>query len=504
MAKTKTGGASTEQKTKYKNTGETNDALRELPIGRRIPYLDGHAFNYDHHSVLNNAVGVVEAMFTDKDGNRTLHQYQGQLYKFQANTHEWLPMPSEVLHRGVWDLLDREAKTFSADETTGLLKEERIKINLRLVNEIITAMRGLLFLNTQGYPLPITVKGILPLENRVVGRRKTVSITTGQSEDTSPAVFTLNTLPFDLDLDAEPPERWLQFLDEVFPGDPDAIKLLQEWIGYIVSGRTDMQKAMFIVGPKRSGKGTICNVIKELVGPRNYGASSLVQIAGRFGLAGLIDKSIAVMSDVRVDTKHKLGAATTERILTVTGEDTIAVERKGIDDVHVKLGVRLMMTTNELPPFDDISGALVSRLLTLEMRESFYGKEDTELLADLRAELPGIMRWAVEGLKRLDHRGCFTEPESGRGAREQLSLAGSPVRAWLDECCELDPNAETATESVRASYVNWCSLNGITPVQPTTFGKDLKAATGGAVERKGRDGNTRRVYVGLRLNEQHS
>lgn len=51
--------------------------------------------------------------------------------------------------------------------------------------------------------------------------------------------------------------RFLQFLDEIFAGDAGQIKLLQEVFGYILVGDTSRHKIFQIIGPRRSGKGTI-------------------------------------------------------------------------------------------------------------------------------------------------------------------------------------------------------------------------------------------------------
>jgi hypothetical protein len=69
---------------------------------------------------------------------------------------------------------------------------------------------------------------------------------------------------------AEKPERWLRFLDEAMPGDPTAHQVLQEWVGYILSERTDLQKVLMLIGPTRCGKGTIDRLLRALVGEDNH------------------------------------------------------------------------------------------------------------------------------------------------------------------------------------------------------------------------------------------
>jgi putative DNA primase/helicase len=77
------------------------------------------------------------------------------------------------------------------------------------------------------------------------------------------------SVPFDYDPNAPTPERWLTFLKELWPDDADSIKALQEFFGYVISGRTDLQKMLLLVGPTRSGKGTIARILTALIGRGN-------------------------------------------------------------------------------------------------------------------------------------------------------------------------------------------------------------------------------------------
>ena len=84
----------------------------------------------------------------------------------------------------------------------------------------------------------------------------------------TPQFFNQTSVPFAYEPDAPAPTRWLQFLDELWPAEPDALKVLGEWFGYVISGRTDLQKIFLMIGPTRGGKGVIARVLTALVGPR--------------------------------------------------------------------------------------------------------------------------------------------------------------------------------------------------------------------------------------------
>jgi D5 N terminal like/Bifunctional DNA primase/polymerase, N-terminal len=77
----------------------------------------------------------------------------------------------------------------------------------------------------------------------------------------TPLYFNQTSVPFNYNPKAPPPKKWLAFLDELWPQEPDAVSVLQEWYGYIISGRLDLHKILLTVGPTRGGKGVIARIL---------------------------------------------------------------------------------------------------------------------------------------------------------------------------------------------------------------------------------------------------
>ena len=75
--------------------------------------------------------------------------------------------------------------------------------------------------------------------------------------------------------------------------------LLKQWYGYVLSGRTDLQKMLMWLGPKRGGKGTVARLMKRLVGPDAYAGMTVEALRRNFALQNLIDKSLVVFPDER-------------------------------------------------------------------------------------------------------------------------------------------------------------------------------------------------------------
>jgi hypothetical protein len=88
-------------------------------------------------------------------------------------------------------------------------------------------------------------------------RSATLHVPTGQILAPTPLLFTTNAIAFDYDPSAPPPEAWLAFLGELWGDDAESVQLLQEYMGYCLIADTSQQKMLMLVGPRRSGKGTM-------------------------------------------------------------------------------------------------------------------------------------------------------------------------------------------------------------------------------------------------------
>ncbi|MFC4497909.1 phage/plasmid primase, P4 family [Streptomyces ovatisporus] len=312
----------------------------------------------------------------------------------------------------------------------------------------------------------------------------------------TPNYFTEYAVPMEWDKEADCP-RWKGFLESVFPGDDEAKALLQEWFGYVLSGRTDMQKLLLIHGPSRSGKGTIARVLKRFFGGEKFVAGpSMSSFQSSFGLSTLIGKPLAIIPDARMENRDS--SAAVERILAITGEDTIDIDRKHKALWSGKLPTRLMMLSNELPRFRDASMAIVKRFLALETKESFLGKEDPTLEGDLEAELPGILNWALDGLDCLDHQGYFTRPASTESAHRVMDEAASPVAAFVADCCVNSRDRRVTRDAMYKQWERWAEKNGEHVKTSAEFGRLLRAASPGVGDSQPRiNGRKVRVYTGI-------
>ncbi|WP_239150754.1 phage/plasmid primase, P4 family [Streptomyces sp. SID8111] len=314
----------------------------------------------------------------------------------------------------------------------------------------------------------------------------------------TPGFFNLVSVPFDYDPEATAP-TWEKFLDGIWPDSPESIAALQEWFGYVLSGRTDQQKIVLIVGPTRSGKGTIARILTNLVGKGNMAGPTLAGLATNFGLSPLLGKSLAVISDARLAGKD--GHQVVERLLTISGEDTIDVDRKFRDPWTGKMPTRLMILSNELPNFGDASGVIARRFIVLNMTVSWLGKEDTDLTDKLAAEMPGILNWALDGLARLEKNGHITEPPGSADAVTTMQDTASPTSAFVRECCDKGPTCEVTVDELWEAWKEWAEDQGIRAGSKAMLGRNLLSVVPQAKRTRPRDETGKQIptYSGIAL-----
>ena len=439
------------------------------------------------------AQAFLDARHDHKEG-RTLHFYRGAFHAWTGAHYREL-VNAEV-RTELYDFLDA-ALVWRVKKGKPEPQLVPFKPNRSSIDDIVDALRARAFLPYEaGMPSWLEGKGpsdLIPLRNGLLDRA-------GHLHPHSPRYFGAYSLPFDYDPTPSPPFQWLRFLKGLWPKDREARRTLQETIGLLLTADTQHQKIFLLVGPKRSGKGTIARIIRQLLGPDNVAGPTLGGLATNFGSQCLIGKPAAIISDARLSSRSD-AAIIAERLLSISGEDVQTVDRKHRDPWTGMLPTRFVVLTNELPKISDASGALASRFIILTLSTSFYGREDHGLLDRLLAELPGIFAWALVGRRRLAKRGRFVMPKSSEAAVERLELLSSPITSFVRDQCFVKPGATIPCKVLYDHWRAWCEQQGRDhPGTLQSFGNDLHAVVPGlGVRQVGTGTNRWRAYDGIRL-----
>jgi putative DNA primase/helicase len=438
-----------------------------------------------------------EGFCITQEGFTCLIYYRGDFYVW-TGTH-YRAVSDDTLRSDVYRFLDAaKQRRKPEDQPTPFMP------NTSKVNEVINALRARVIVDDHlSAPAwrPGGLDNLMTFANEIIPcRNGLLHWPSRWLREHTPELLTFNALDFDYDPNAPQPREWLNFLHSVWPDDQESIATLQEIFGYFVSGETRQQKAFLIVGPKRSGKGTIGRVLNGLLGSDNVGGPTLASLAENFGLAPLIGKRAAIISDARLGGRvdqHIIA----ERLLSISGEDSLTIDRKYRGAWTGRLPVRFLILSNELPRLADVSGALPSRFVLLTMERSFYGREDLGLYDRLSQELAGILNWSLAGLDRLNCRRHFEPPISSGEALRELEDLTSPIAAFIRQHCIVAADKTAEMEAIYSRYVSWCATCNRPPGTSQTFGRDLRAAVPGLSTGRPRGDapERKRIYRGIGL-----
>jgi putative DNA primase/helicase len=86
---------------------------------------------------------------------------------------------------------------------------------------------------------------------------------------------------------------------------------------------------------------------------------------------------------------------------------------------------------------------------------------DKNLWDDLRAELPGILAWAVRGCVEWQRDGGLHQPRAIIDAVREYRADQDIVGRFLEQCCIRDPQATVRPSDLFDAFRAWCIEHGL-------------------------------------------
>jgi P4 family phage/plasmid primase-like protien len=356
----------------------------------------------------------------------------------------------------------------------------------QLVDEVIAAIRRRTDTKRETFNVP----GKLNLKNGVLDLEKL----TIEAHD--PSRRYTYRLPAAYDPKASCP-RFLKFLEEIQP-EESTRKTLQEIVGYCFETGNLLQRAFMFVGEGNNGKSTLLGAIADLLGRENISTETLQTLAeSRFAAASLWGKLANICADIPSNPVRYTGT-----FKMATGGDPMRGERKFHDSFSFVNAAKLMFSCNELPEVSDRTRALWRRWIVVKFSEDFTGREDRRLSEKLRGELPGILDWALEGLRVLRVEGDFPHAAGTDSIMEEWRRRADSLYWFVSERIEKEPTGWVAKDVFYEEYSAFCEANSLRAKKPEVVGKELpRHAPWVRAERQGTKGKQIRVWAGIKLKD---
>jgi len=309
-----------------------------------------------------------------------------------------------------------------------------------------------------------------------------LNVVTGGIREPKPNDWLTNRLPHAWDEDAECP-GWHEAMNEVWQLADDTQAAMQEFFGYTLLSHARYKKAALFYGPKAdSGKSQMGHMLRMLVGTDQATSLDIAHLGDPRQIAPIVNKRVNIMSEIASNVFAD--DAGFKRL--VSDGDAVQIDPKHKTPFLYVPYCKHVFLTNHLPRTKDDSDAFFKRMLIIPLLTVVpKEKQDPLFREKMEAELPGILRWAVEGATRLiANRGRFTEIESAKSIMQSYVTDQNPVLQFLMENYEPAPDDKPTliAEDVRNRFWDY---TGLKKISASRFGRYLSQAGFAPVPRNG-------------------
>ncbi len=300
-----------------------------------------------------------------------------------------------------------------------------------------------------------------------------VDLTTGKLRAVQRNELLSRHSPVAFDAKAKAP-RFVKFIDEVTGGDKKLGAYIQRVAGYALTGMTNEQCIFFLHGSGANGKSVLLFILKCLLGhDLAKQTPSETLMAKRSGQTN----DIARLQNLRVVVANEVedGTQLAEALVKqMSGEDTMTARFHYQEFFDFTPKFKLFIAGNHKPVIQGRDNGIWRRVRMIPFDVTIPpAQRDKHLQEKIRAELPGILNWAITGCLAWKKHG-LAEPTAVTKAVESYRAEMDVIQQWIDGCCAVAPGAEWKASEAYHSYRNWALNSGYKPFALGNFSRDLE------------------------------
>lgn len=279
-----------------------------------------------------------------------------------------------------------------------------------------------------------------------------LDLRTGELRPHDRALLLTKLAPVVYDPTATAP-TWDAFLSRIMGSNPALIAFLRRAVGYSLTGDVSERVLFLLHGTGANGKSTLLEIIRALMGDyaTRTPTETLMLQRGDSGPRNDIArlKGARFVSASESDDGRRLAESL---VKDLTGGDTITARYLYSELFEYRPEFKLFLATNHKPEIRGTDPAIWDRLRLVPFGVRIpEGERDRHLAAKLRAELPGILAWAVRGCREWQAHGLQSPAEVTR-ATAQYRADMDDLAGWLAECCTVAPDATAYAQAAVESF----------------------------------------------------
>jgi putative DNA primase/helicase len=271
------------------------------------------------------------------------------------------------------------------------------------------------------------------------------------------------------------------FLHEILP--TDTLRgFMQRVIDYSLNGTQREHKLPILHGTGANGKGTLLNIILDVVG--DYGIQAADELLMSGSKAHPTDKADLFGKRFVVNQGTEEGQRLNESLIKrLTGGDRIRARRMNENFWEFQPSHTLLLATNHKPVVRSGGNSVWRRLRLVPFTEEIpEHKQDQALPDKLRNELPGILAWAVRGHMDWLQQGSLGEPEEVTAATSEYRNEQDALGRFIEEMCVEGPEARVKAADLHESYRDGATTTARYRLSPENSARSYRSAvtSGGA------------------------
>lgn len=305
------------------------------------------------------------------------------------------------------------------------------------------------------------------------------------------------------DKKAKCPE-WDRFVRLIFNECQDTdemVRHLEELGGYIINMSRWLKTWVLFHGPKDTGKSTVAEVFKALLGDSFLGYD-----LGQFsrGRANQFTNSALLGKLALVDDDYEKGAMLPDGFIKkISEEKSMSSEKKWGDVFQFTSRALPIICSNHWPKTSDLSDAIRERALVFPFLHRISGADRSDIARDrMMDELPGILNRFVAGLVRLRARGNWDIPDDCGDARNMWVQQSNIAALFVAERIHVDGISRMTDVDAWAEFQLWYReetghsvSGGRGTIGRNTFYQNLEYLLGDRIKISGR----RKAFLGCQL-----
>ncbi|WP_052056026.1 phage/plasmid primase, P4 family [Myxosarcina sp. GI1] len=241
-----------------------------------------------------------------------------------------------------------------------------------------------------------------------------------------------------------------QWLNQMCRGDEDLVQLMRAYLRGVVTGRSDWQKYLELIGPGGTGKSTFTRLAIALVGSENTHTTTLKKLEGeKFESASVAGKRLVLIND------SERYAGEVSKLKALTGQDTLPYEVKYRQSSGgFTPQAMTIVATNEVIQSSDYTSGLERRRISIPMfnriesdrQRNLIEHRNGEMFGEFVPYLSGLLNWVLamdEAEATNIIKNYETAVPSLLAMKAQTLVETNPIADWLDNKVILDPEART-------------------------------------------------------------